>query len=674
MKKTKKKAKAKRGYLVIVESPTKARTISKILGRKYQIFSSMGHMVDLPSRKLGIDLKNNFEPTYVVITKKKKTLSELKKKAASKERVYLATDYDREGEAISWHIRRQFKDDSQQFSRVVFHEITPEAIKEAFDNPHEIDMNLVNAQQARRILDRLVGYKLSPLLWRKVVRGLSAGRVQSVALRLIVERERLIRAHIPKEYWEIEAELAKINTGASSFTAKLSKIDNKKAELKNEKSAQGITERLKNESFVVKNIKQAERKRRPSPPFITSSLQQDAFNKLRFSTSKTMMLAQQLYEGVELGESGPVGLITYMRTDSFNIAASALSSLRQFILKEFGKEYLPAKPNVYKSKKLAQEAHEAIRPSSVNRRPEDIQGFLTPDQLKLYELIYRRFIASQMMPARYLQKTVEIEAGNCIFSSSGLTVLFKGFKIVYDDPEKESLLPEFSQGEKLQLIKLSPTQHFTNPPARFSEGSLVKALEEEGIGRPSTYSPIIYTLVMRNYVRRTKGYLRPSELGEIVSDILVENFPEVMDIGFTAQMEAELDEVEEGKIKWVDVVKNFYKPFSKALEIADKTIKKEVVFTDQICDQCGKPFIIKWGRRGKFLSCSAFPECKNALSITTGVKCPQEGCLGELIERKSRRGMFYGCTKYPECKYTANALPEPQEKDTKSSETDLVNE
>jgi len=659
----------KKNSLVIVESPTKAKTISKILGKGFSVVASLGHLIDLPGKKLGVQIEKNFEPSYEVIHGRNKTITQLKKESKGKENIYVATDPDREGEAIGWHIKMRLFEDKKVL-RVVFHEITPHAVEEAFKNPRDFDLKMVEAQIGRRILDRLVGYFLSPLLWKKISRGLSAGRVQSVALRLIVEREREINVYSPLEYWEIEAELEKAtepqsHKTASPFMAKLEKIEDKKAKIKNKEEADLLVGDIKDKQFIVTEIKKTEKKRFPSAPFITSTLQQDSFNKLRFSATKTMILAQQLYEGIDIGEKNPVGLITYMRTDSTRVAAEAIKEVRGFILKKYGKEYLPDEPNVYKVKKLAQEAHEAIRPTLISRSPEELRKFLTPDQYKIYELIYNRFLASQMLAARYLTTTVQINAGKYQFSVSGSTLIFDGFMVCYnnnkeadEEDKKKNELPVLEKDEKLNLIKLLPSQHFTKPPPRYSDSSLIKTLEEEGIGRPSTYAPIIYTLILRNYVRRIKGYFSPTELGFKVCDLLVEYFPRVMDIKFTAAMEEELDEIEEGRLDRIKVLEDFYAPFKEHLDFAQQNIKKEIIESGESCEKCGKPMIIKWGRKGKFLSCSDYPQCKNSKAITTGIKCPQPGCPGELVERHSRRGSFYGCTAYPECTYITNTLPE----------------
>jgi len=643
--------------LVIVESPTKAKTISKILGEEFKVVSSMGHIIDLPQKELGVDIEKDFEPTYTVIPGRQKVLSSLKKEAEDKENIYVATDPDREGEAIGWQIKeRLFK--KKKVLRVNFHEITPSAVNEAFRSPRDFDLKMVEAQVGRRILDRIVGYFLSPLLWKKIARGLSAGRVQSVALRLIIDREKEIQKFVAKEYWEIEAELKKAQ---SHFKAKLEKINDLKIEIKNKEEAEKIFADASTKEFRVQEIKKSEKKRYASPPFITSTLQQEAFNKLRFNATKTMIVAQQLYEGIDIGEVAPVGLITYMRTDSPRVAAEAIKEVRSLIANNFGKEYLPAEPNFYKVKKLAQEAHEAIRPTLIQRPPESLKEFLSPEQYKLYELIYNRFVASQMNPARYLATSVDILADKYLFVASGSTLVFEGFSVIYGRPEEnkeKNIIPPLEKDEILELVQLSPSQHFTEPPPRFSDSSLVKALEEDGIGRPSTYAPIISTLILRDYIRRVKGYFHPTELGFKVCDMLVEYFPKIMDEKFTALMEEKLDGIEEGRLNKTKVLQDFYAPFKSSLDFAQANIKKEVIVSGEICDKCGKPMIFKWGRRGKFLSCSGFPQCKNSKSITSGVKCPEPGCGGELIERRSKRGFFYGCSNFPKCKFTSRTLPE----------------
>jgi len=666
--------------LVIVESPTKAKTIGRILGKNFSVVSSMGHLIDLPKKELGVDIENGFKPNYVVISGRQKILSALKKESKGKKAIYIATDPDREGEAIGWQIKERIFA-KKKVLRVVFHEITSSAVNSAFKNPRDFDINMIEAQASRRTLDRIVGYFLSPLLWKKIARGLSAGRVQSVALRLVVERERQIQKFIAQEYWEIEAELKKAaghpawpagrqSPDTGQFLARLDKIEDKKAQIQNKTEADRLLEDIKHNQFMVTEIKKTEKKRYPAAPFITSTLQQDAFNKLKFNATKTMIIAQQLYEGIDIGEDSPVGLITYMRTDSTHVAPEAIKELRDYISRHFGKKYLPEKPNVYKVKKLAQEAHEAIRTTTISKSPESLKQFLSNDQYKLYELIYNRFLASQMTPANYSITTVNITAGKYLFLASGSQLIFDGFMAVYSknnntqdedvEDSKKNKIPPLEKGEILDLLRLLPSQHFTKPPARFSDSSLVKALEEEGIGRPSTYAPIIQTLILRDYMRRLKGYFSPTELGFKVCDLLVEYFPKIMDIKFTALMEEELDEIEEGKFDRNKVLSDFYQPFKTALDFAQANIKKEIVVSDEVCDRCGKPMIVKWGRKGKFLSCSGYPQCKNSKSISSGVKCPQPGCGGELIERRSRRGFFFGCSNFPKCTFTSKALPQEE--------------
>lgn len=660
--------------IVIVESPAKARTISKFLGKNFSVVSSMGHIVDLPAKKLGIEVENKYKADLTVIPGKKKLLTQLRKTVKGADTVYFATDPDREGEAIGWNLKEWLKLKDQKVLRVEFHEITKSAVDAAFHSPRSFNEDKIKAQQARRILDRLVGYFLSPLLWRKVTRGLSAGRVQSVALRLIVDREKEIKAFAAAEYWSIEASLKKKEQHVRAFTASLDKIDDAKADITEGAAAQRIVEDISGKDFVVSGVEKSNRNKNPQAPFITSSLQQDAFNKLRYSPTKTMFIAQQLYEGIELGEEGPVGLITYMRTDSTQVAASALSEVRSYIGKEFGKEYLPESPRVYKSKKLAQEAHEAIRPTQVERTPAEVQKFLTPEQMKLYELIWKRFVASQMNPAQMEMTTAFIRCGKYLFKATGNTMTFAGFMAVYkleeevgsEDEAQKNQLPALAADEALSVAEVTPGQHFTKPPARFSEGSLIKALEEDGVGRPSTYAPIISTIVSRDYVRREKGYLIPTDLGTKVSDLLVEYFPQVMDVSFTAHMEEELDLVEEGDADWVHILNEFYTPFKEKLDFASTHIKKEIIFSDETCSVCGKPMVIKWGRKGKFLSCSDYPTCKNAKSISSGVKCPAAGCGGDLILRRSYRGRsFYGCSNYPKCTFTSRELPTEGGEDAK---------
>jgi DNA topoisomerase-1 len=642
--------------LVVVESPTKAKTIKNLLGGEYSIFPCMGHLFDLPEDRLGVSIEKNFEPFYVIIPKRKKILEQLIKEAQDKKDIYIATDPDREGEAIGWHIRERLSLD-KNFYRVIFHEITPTAIKEAFSHPGDFDLKMIEAQITRRILDRIVGYFLSPLLWKKIVRGLSAGRVQSATLRLIVDRERQILSFKPKEYWTIEAELTKVKDKKESFLARLEKCEDKKIEIEDEKQANEIINEIKDKEFIVKEIKETLKKKEPPPAFTTSSLQQEAFQKLKFSVSKTMLVAQQLYEGIEIGIKGPIGLITYMRTDSTRISDEAKKQARDFILRFYGERFLGKEKETLKISKYSQQAHEAIRPTSLERTPESIKEFLTKDQFKLYSLIYNRFLASQMASLEYKVTTVYIGVDKYTFVTSGSTVIFEGFSILYPEEEKKKTLPPLEKGEVLELLKLIPSKHLTSPPPRFSEGSLVKLMEQEGIGRPSTYAPTIQTLIMRNYVRRQKGYLYPTELGFKVCDLLKEYFPRIMDIKFTAHMEEELDGIEEGRLDRLKVLSEFYSSFKKELDFAQKNIKKEIILSDQICEKCGRPMLIKWGRKGKFLSCSGYPQCKNSKPITTGIKCPQENCNGELVERRWRNRIFYGCSRFPECKFTTRELP-----------------
>ncbi|MBI2104336.1 MAG: type I DNA topoisomerase [Candidatus Omnitrophica bacterium] len=688
--------------LVIVESPAKAKTIHKILGSEFDVTSSMGHLRDLPASRLGVDVEHDFAPHYIVIQKRRKVAKQLQEEARDKEAVYLAPDPDREGEAISWHLERLLRDDEEaqakkaakqpasasagkaaakpkrklaqrngrRIYRVTFHEITPQAVKAAVQRPGAINLKKVNAQQARRILDRLVGYSLSPLLWRKVGRGLSAGRVQSVALRLIVDREQAIEAFTPQEYWTIEADLQKAS-GGPSFKAQLDKIGESSADLKTKPEADRIAAELRRQPCTVASVEAKEQKRYPKPPFTTSTLQQEAFNKLGYSSARTMRIAQQLYEGLEIGEAGPAGLITYMRTDAVRVAAEALTAVRSAIAKRFGKPSLPAAPRVYKAKKSAQEAHEAIRPTSVARAPESLQPFLTDEQLKLYQLIWQRFVASQMADAVDRVVGVQIHAGRFRLKATGRTTLFAGWTQVYQEaaePERdegalpEGALPPLAKGDRLTLMGVNPSQHFTKPPRRFTDASLVKALEEAGVGRPSTYAPTIQTIVSRDYVRRTGGSFVPTPLGRIVTEMLIEHFPEVMDLKFTAELEEELDRVEDGDLEWVSVVRNFYTPFSSRVTAAQekmREVKREVIPTEHVCEKCGKPMVIKWGRFGQFLSCSAYPDCKNAKPVPTGVACPQPGCGGDLIERRARGRHFYGCSKYPACRYTTRRLEQP---------------
>ena len=687
--------------LIIVESPAKAKTINKILGQEFAVTSSMGHVIDLPASKLGVDIEHDFAPQYIVIRKRGKIAKQLKAEAKGKDTIYLAPDPDREGEAISWHLanllvseakkradkaanaakngaepakskRKSTARNGLKIYRITFHEITPQAIKAAIQHPGEIDLKKVNAQQARRILDRLVGYSLSPLLWKKVGRGLSAGRVQSVALRLIVDREKEIEAFVPTEYWTIEAELKKAE-GGPAFKAQLDMIGDKKAAIGTKIDAESITAELRQQRFSITSVEEKEQKRYPKPPFTTSTLQQEAFHKLGFSSARTMRIAQQLYEGLEIGEASPVGLITYMRTDSVKVADEAVSAVRQFITEQHGAAHLPGAVRTYKARKRAQEAHEAVRPTSVARTPEAIKSYLTEEQWDLYRLIWQRFVASQMADAVDKVVSVQISAGRFLLKATGRNNLFPGWTSVYQEQEEaprddaalpENVLPPLAKGDALDLLGCTPSQHFTKPPRRFTDASLVKALEEQGIGRPSTYAPIIQTIVSRDYVRRTGGSLVPTALGRIVTEMLIEHFPEILDVKFTADMEEELDQIEDGNQEWVSVIRNFYTRFSSRVSTAQekmRDVKREATPTDQVCEKCGKPMVIKWGRFGQFMSCSGYPDCKNAKPIPTGVACSREGCGGQLIERRARGRIFYGCSKYPACTHTERRLPAKQD-------------
>ncbi len=702
--------------LIIVESPAKARTIHKILGKEFMVKASVGHIKDLPENRLGVDIKRNFTPQYVIIKGKEKVIRELKALSRKADRIYLAPDPDREGEAIAWHIAEEVGD-GKEIHRLLIHEVTPRGIREALKNPRELQESLYRAQQARRILDRLVGYKLSPLLWQKVKRGLSAGRVQSVALRLICEREKEIRDFVPQEYWSITAEL-RHPSSPSPFEARLTRIQGKKAEVPDEGRAQAIISSLRGKRFIVERVQRKERRRNPPPPLITSTLQQEASRRLRFSVKKTMTIAQQLYEGVELGELGRVGLITYMRTDSVRIAPEAIEGVRKAIVRLFGEDYLPQEPNHFRSRKGAQEAHEAIRPASFDLPPEKVKSHLSRDQFLLYKLIWDRFLACQMKGALIDQTTVEIRAGECLFTATGRLLKFPGFLIVYEEKEEdeeEGILPPMKEGDELELIELVPKQHFTQPPPRYTESSLVKELEEKGIGRPSTYATIITTLLERGYVELKNRKFHPTSLGLLVSELLVENFPAIMDVGFTARMEEKLDEIEAERVSWTEVLEEFYRSFSQDLQKAEREmreVRKERIPTDIRCELCGSLMEIRWGKYGEFLSCSAFPQCKNAKMFVrdeegrikivkentdercpkcggpmvvkegkfgrflacerypecdgtkplgTGVKCPVEGCGGEIVERRTRKGRtFYGCSRYPECNFVLWQRPVPR--------------
>ncbi len=660
---------ASNGRLVIVESPAKARTIEKYLGRGYSVRASMGHVRDLPKSTLGINVDDDFLPKYTVPRDKSKTVKELKAAVQKAREVILATDPDREGEAIAWHLAEATQPDPTKVKRVVFNEITPDAVRAAMDNPRQIDMDLVDAQQARRVLDRLVGYGISPLLWKKVKRGLSAGRVQSVALRLVAEREREIDAFVPREYWSIDAELKKHGAAtnkANVFKAGLSRISGKKAELADKESTDAVLAGLEGAEYVVADVQTRETQRRPSPPFTTSTLQQEASRKLRYPVRRTMQIAQELYEGVDLGSEGTQGLITYMRTDSTNVASVAQQMARDAIASKFGAEFLPERPPVYtRRSKGAQEAHEAIRPTDPRRTPEMVKGHLTGPQFKVYDLIWKRFIASQMRNAIFDATGVDIDAGRpgeekpYRFRATGSVIKFAGFIRAYredrDDDEVDEIdraaLPVLTANDLLDLLKILPEQHFTQPPPRYTEATLVKALEENGIGRPSTYAPTIATLLARNYVTNEEKRLAPTELGLVVNDILVEHFPAIVDIGFTSGMEEELDDIASGERNWVPVIRDFYSPFKDTLQHAEQTMERVKVRdepTDEVCEKCGRPMVIKLGRYGRFLACSGFPECRNSKPLLTkiGVPCPK--CqVGEVIERRSTRGrLFYGCSNW----------------------------
>ncbi len=665
--------------LVIVESPAKAKTIKKFLGKNFDVEASSGHLVDLPSSKLGVDIEHDFNPQYVVIKGKSKYLNQLKKAAKDAEKVYLASDPDREGEAIAWHIadKLNIRDKSH---RVLIHEITENAVKESISHPTTLSQDRFEAQQARRILDRLVGYQVSPILWRKVRKGLSAGRVQSVALRIVVEREREIEAFKTEEYWTIESELKRVQDDrSSSFIANLASFEGEKVSISNGSQANSIVDAVKNENFTVNSIERKERKKNALPPFITSTLQQEASRKLRFPVKKTMSVAQKLYEGKDLGKEGPVGLITYMRTDSVRISENAIKEARELIKESYGDKYIPSRPNTFKVKKASQDAHEAIRPTYVQKHPDSVKEYLTEEEFKLYKLIWQRFVASQMKPIVYDQTTIEIQAGKGIFRATGSIMKFPGFSAVYlegkeeeeEEKEKEEMrkLPDVSEGEVLDLLGVEGKQHFTQPPPRFTESSLVKVLEEKGVGRPSTYATILSTIQDRDYVNKEKNRLKPTLLGCSVNDLLIEGFPEIMDVQFTADMEEKLDSVEEGDVNWVELLKAFYKGFSGRLDKAQesmKSLKREGIPTEIDCEKCGAKMIIKWGKKGEFLSCSRYPDCKNAKAfeydpegninvieraepvLREDIKCDK--CSAPMAIKRSRRGEFLACSRYPDCK------------------------
>jgi DNA topoisomerase-1 len=684
----------RRGALVIVESPAKARTIKKYLGGGFKVEASVGHVKDLPKRELGVDIGRDFRPRYEVIQGKGRVISQIKKAAEGREKIYLAPDPDREGEAIAWHIAEELRGTGAQIYRVLFNEITKPAVVTALANPGALDENLYQAQQARRVLDRLVGYQVSPILWKKVRRGLSAGRVQTVALRLVVEREREIQAFRPEEYWTVDAKLQ--GDAGGDFLARLFKIHGKKADLKDREHADRIVSELRAGTYVVQRIERKERRRNPAPPFTTSSLQMEAARKLRFTARRTMALAQKLYEGVDLGQEGPVGLVTYMRTDSVRVSGEALHEVREVIRSRHGAEFLPVHAIHYRTKKSAQDAHEAIRPTLVGHDPERVRPFLDPDAFALYELIWKRFVASQMNPAVYDATTVDVGCGTNTLRATGSILKFPGFMSLYlegtDDEENgaaargagaevegERLLPELREGETLTLLDVISEQHFTKPPARFNEATLVKELEQKGIGRPSTYAAILSTIVDRKYVEKEDARFKPTELGILVTDLLVQNFPREFDVEFTADMEKSLDEVEEGRRNWVETLRAFYGGFSRTLEKAKREmrdVKAEVVKAGLACDRCGKDMLIKWGKNGEFLACEGYPECTNTKEFTrvngvvTPVQPKEEGeacekCGSPMVRRRGRFGEFIACSAYPNCRNTrpigarSNAAAQP---------------
>lgn len=677
---SKKKLSKRKGKLVIVESPAKARTVGRILGKDYSVKASVGHVRDLLRSQLSVDVENDFTPKYRVPKEKREVVKGLKADSAKAAEVFIATDPDREGEAIAWHLIEAAEIENEIVKRVVFHEITRHAVEEAFQEPRIIDMDLVNAQQARRILDRLVGYNLSPLLWSKVRGRLSAGRVQSVALRMVVEREREIRDFIPQEYWTIDAGFVN-HQKPPEFKARLNRWDGEKADISSEEEVRALVEDLDSADYRVAGVRQGHRIRKPAAPFTTSTMQQAASRRFNFTARKTMAVAQQLYEGLEVGEGDTYGLITYMRTDSTQVSNEAIKDVRQFIERRFGGEFLPGDPITYRTRaRGAQEAHEAIRPTSVNRTPERIKSYLTKDQFKLYDLIWRRFVASQMKPAEYDTLAIEIEGISTdhkyIFRVSASALRFPGFLEVYDDREKQSengdnegkgltstlaQLPDLVEGDPIDLTGVFPNQHFTKHPPHYSDASLIKSMEEHGIGRPSTYAPTISTLRQRGYVIREKRRLHPTEIGEVVTDLLVEHFSEVLDVTFTAKMESSLDEIASGKREWVDVIRNFYQPFAEELALAVENmpeIKTEPELLDRLCPECGKPLLIRHGRYGKFIGCSDFPTCRytEPWLEKIGISCPDDG--GDLVERRTRKGrIFYGCSNYPECQFTSWKRP-----------------
>ena len=656
---------ASKKNLVIVESPAKAKTIGKYLGPDYVVKASMGHLRDLPKSKLGVDVDNDFEPDYRPIKGKEDIIKDLKTTAGKSKTVFLATDPDREGEAISWHLQHLLELPEDKAQRVTFNEITKKVVQDSIQHPRAIDQDLVDAQQARRVLDRIVGYQLSPLLWKKIRRGLSAGRVQSVAIRLVAQREKEIAEFVPQEYWSLDVHLQ--NKAAAPFTAHYYGVNGKKYEPKDEADTQRIVAELQAQTFSVKTVKRTDKQRSPTPPFTTSSLQQEASRKLNMTPRRTMAIAQQLYEGVDITGEGTVGLITYMRTDSLRISDEAQAQAKELIHSRYGAAYYPAAPRVYKTKAGAQDAHEAIRPSDPSLTPERVKSSLTADQYKLYRLIWERFIASQMADALMDTVSVDIEADNCIFKATGSTVKFDGFTVLYDDAKGDKSenknLPELEKGMEIKVKSLEGNQHFTQAPPRYTEATLIKALEENGIGRPSTYAPTITTITTHLYVEREGKQLKPTVLGEVTTELMKEHFPNILDVKFTAEMENNLDDVERGKKSWVDTLEDFYGDFSKTLETAEekmegKRVKVPDEETDIVCDQCGRNMVIKIGRYGRFLACPGFPECKNTKKIVqeTAGSCPL--CNNKIILKKSKRGRsFYGCSAYPDCNFMTWNVP-----------------
>ena len=647
--------------LVIVESPAKAKTIGKFLGSHYKVIASNGHVRDLPKSQIGVDVEHDFEPKYITLRGRGEVLEKIRKEAKKADKIYLATDPDREGEAISWHLAHILHLDPASKCRIVFNEITANAVKSSIKNVRPIDMRLVDAQQARRVLDRLVGYKISPILWAKVQKGLSAGRVQSVATRIICDREQEIMDFVPEEYWSITAHLHEKNS-KKNFDAKYYGEDGKKRELRSEADAKSVLDRIEGAAFTVSELKTGEKTRHAAPPFTTSSMQQEAARKLGFTTKRTMMVAQQLYEGIDIGGKGPVGLISYIRTDSVRVAKEAQDAAITYIGKRFGERYVPAKPNVYKGRASAQDAHEAIRPTLIDNEPQKIKEHLSNDQFKLYKLVYERFLASQMSDARYATTTASIDANGCIFRANGVRTLFDGFTAVYtegrdDVQEKEVTLPELHENDTLERTKIDSEQRFTHPPPRYTEATLVKTLEEKGIGRPSTYSPTISTIIDRGYVSREKKLLVPTELGFVVTGLMCEHFSDIADVKFTAGMEEKLDGVESGKDEWKTVIREFYGPFKIALDKAEKEI--EIIdipdeISDVKCDKCGALMVYKTGRYGRFLACPNFPACRNTKAIVEKIDVPCPKCGSALVKRKGKRGKtFYGCERYPDCDFVS---------------------